>query len=72
MAVLAGFVNRAFALPATLSAMGVLDISVETGTMLDTIGIWAFFIVIAGFAIWVTGTFLTNVRKLKGEDAGYD
>jgi uncharacterized membrane protein YfcA len=68
MAVLAGFVNRAFALPAKLGAMGVLDISKETGAVLDTIGIWAFFIVIAGFAIWVIGTFLVNIGKLKGEE----
>jgi len=69
MAVLAGFVNRAFALPAKLGAMGVIDISKETGAILDTIGIWAFFIVIAGFAIWVIGTFLANIGKLKGEEA---
>ena len=69
MAVLAGFVNRAFALPAKLGAMGVIDISKETGGILDAIGIWAFFIVIAGFAIWVIGTFLTNIGKLKGKEA---
>ncbi len=68
MAVLAGFVNRAFALPAKLGAMGVLDISKETGAFLDAIGIWAFFIVIAGFAVWVIGTFLMNIGKLKGEE----
>jgi uncharacterized membrane protein YfcA len=68
MAVLAGFVNRAFALPAKLRAMGVIDISVETGAILDTIGICAFFIVIAGFAVWVIGTFLTNIGRLKGKE----
>jgi len=69
MAVLAGFVNRAFALPAKLRAMGVIDISIETAAILETIGIWAFFIVIAGFAVWVIGTFLTNIQKLKGKEA---
>ena len=72
MAVLAGFVNRAFALPAKLGSMGVLDISKETGRMLDTIGIWAFFIVIAGFAVWVIGTFLANIGELKGEGVHHD
>ena len=72
MAVLAGFVNRAFALPAKLGAMGVLDISKETGHILDVIGIWAFFIVIAGFAVWVIGTFLVNIGKLKGEGVHHD
>jgi hypothetical protein len=68
MAVLAGFVNRAFALPAKLGAMGVIDISKETGHLLESIGIYAFFIVIAGFAVWVIGTFLTNIGKLKGKE----
>jgi hypothetical protein len=67
MAVLAGFVNRAFALPAKLGAMGYLPISKGTGDVLNTIGVVAFFIVIAGFGVWVIGTFLMNIKKLKGE-----
>ena len=67
MAVLAGFVNRFFALPAKLGDMGVINISKTLGNTLDTIGIWAFFIVIAGFGVWVIGTFLKNITVLKGE-----
>jgi uncharacterized membrane protein YfcA len=67
MAVLAGFVNRFFALPAKLGEMGVVDISKGLGATLDTIGIWAFFIVIGGFGVWVIGTFLKNIAQLKGE-----
>jgi len=67
MAVLAGFVNRFFALPAKLGEMGVINISKGMGATLDTIGIWAFFIVIGGFGIWVIGTFLKNIGQLKGE-----
>jgi uncharacterized membrane protein YfcA len=69
MAVLAGFVNRAFALPAKLGALGYLPISKELGDILDAIGVWAFFIVIAGFSVWVIGTFLMNIKVLKGEVA---
>jgi uncharacterized membrane protein YfcA len=68
MAVLAGFVNRAFALPAKLGAMGYIPISKQTGDVLDAIGVWAFFIVIAGFGVWVIGTFFMNLRVLKGEE----
>jgi uncharacterized membrane protein YfcA len=68
MAVLAGFVNRAFALPGKLAAMGYLPISKQAGDILDAIGVWAFFIVIGGFGVWVIGTFLTNIRVLKGEE----
>ena len=61
--------NRAFALPAKLSEMGVIDISAGTAAQLETIGVWAFFVVIAGFAVWVIGTFVANIGKLKGEGA---
>jgi len=69
MAVLAGFVNRIFALPAKLGEMDVIPISKQTGAVLETIGVWAFFIVIAGFSVWVIGTFLKNIGVLKGEEA---
>jgi len=69
MAVLAGFVNRIFALPAKLGEMDVIPISKGTGAVLETIGIWAFFVVIGGFSVWVIGTFLKNIRVLKGEEA---
>jgi uncharacterized membrane protein YfcA len=69
MAVLAGFVNRIFALPSKLGEMGVIPISKQVGAVLDTIGIWAFFIVIGGFSVWVIGTFLANLSILKGKEA---
>ena len=69
MAVLAGFFNRIFALPAKLGEMDVITISKGTGALLETIGIWIFFIVIAGFSVWVIGTFLKNISVLKGKEA---
>jgi hypothetical protein len=68
MAVLAGFVNRIFALPGKLGGMEIIPISKETGVLLDKIGVWAFFIVIAGFSIWVIGTFFKNIGAMKGEE----
>ncbi len=67
MAVLAGFANRIFALPAKLGNLDVIPISKDTGDILETIGTWAFFTVIGGFSVWVVGTFLKNITKLKGE-----
>ena len=69
MAVLAGFFNRIFALPAKLNAMNVINISPGLASVLESIGVWAFFIVIGGFGVWVIGTFLGNIKKLKGEEA---
>jgi uncharacterized membrane protein YfcA len=68
MAVLAGFVNRIFALPAKLGEMGVLPISKQAGAVLEAFGVWAFFIVIGGFGVWVIGTFLKNIGILQGEE----
>jgi len=66
MAVLAGFVNRIFALPGKLGEMEVIPLSKGAGMVLDKIGVWAFFIVIGGFSVWVIGTFLKNIGVLKG------
>jgi len=70
MAVLAGFSNRVFALPAKLGKMGIIPISKQLGSALEAIGVWAFFIVIGGFAIWVIGTFLKNIGVLMGKEEG--
>ena len=68
MAVLSGFVNRIFALPGKLGEMDVIPVSQQTGAVLESIGVWAFFIVIGAFSIWVISTFLRNIRVLKGEE----
>ena len=68
MAVLAGFVNRVFALPAKLNALDVIKISPGLASVLESIGVWAFFIVIGAFSVWVIGTFLMNISRLKGEE----
>ncbi len=68
LSVMAGFINRIFALPAKLSSIGLITISKQTGAVLDDIGIWAFFIVIGLFAAWVIGTFLKNIPVLLGRE----
>jgi uncharacterized membrane protein YfcA len=68
MAVLAGFVNRVFALPGKLSDLEVISLSPGTIAVLDGIGIWAFFIVIGGFAVWVFWTFVSNLGRLRGAE----
>ncbi|MEW5725848.1 MAG: sulfite exporter TauE/SafE family protein, partial [Thermodesulfobacteriota bacterium] len=66
MAVVAGFVNRIFALPGKLRSLEVLKLSSATTKVLDAIGVWAFFLVIAIFGVWVIGTFVKNTRVLRG------
>lgn len=67
MAVLAGFINRVFALPGKLGDMEFISITKDTSKLLDSIGVWAFFVVIGIFAAWVIGTFVMNINKLRGE-----
>jgi hypothetical protein len=68
--VLAGFMNRIFALPVKLAEMNVLPLSKKAGVILEAVGIWSFFIVISIFGVWVIGTFLKNISVLKGEEGG--
>ncbi|MBU2511928.1 sulfite exporter TauE/SafE family protein [bacterium] len=68
MAVLAGFVNRAFALPGKLAEMEIIPLSKQITSILDKIGNWSFFIVISVFAIWVISTFIKNIKILRGEE----
>lgn len=66
-AILAGFVNRFFALPEKLGQLEVIDLSPSTAHVLALMGTWAFFIVIGIFAVWVIGTFVANLKTLRGE-----
>ena len=66
-AILAGFINRFFALPEKLNELEVISLSDSTAHFLAQLGTWCFFIVIGIFAVWVIGTFLANVKTLRGE-----
>jgi uncharacterized membrane protein YfcA len=71
MAVLAGFVNRVFALPGKLAELEVIKVPPGAVRLLDAVGVWAFFLVIGIFAVWVVGTFFKNIGTLKGEGASH-
>jgi uncharacterized membrane protein YfcA len=66
-AILAGFINRLFALPGKLGEMKVITISDTTTSLLANVGNWAFFAIIGFFAVWVIGKFLVNIKLLRGE-----
>jgi hypothetical protein len=67
VAVLAGFLNRLFALPGKLREMEIIDISKAMAATMTTIGNWLFFIAVGVFAIWVIGKFFSNIKVLRGE-----
>ncbi|MCG8530690.1 MAG: sulfite exporter TauE/SafE family protein [Desulfovibrionales bacterium] len=64
-AILAGFANRLFALPAKLNDMQWISIPQELASFLTSCGNYAFFIVVAFFALWVLSKFVTNLHLLK-------
>lgn len=66
--IIAGFINRLFALPSKLGKMEIISISPSTAKMIDNVGVVIFFGVIIVFALWVYKTFFTNIKVLKGDD----
>ena len=65
--ILAGFINRLFALPKKLKDMEFITLPAGVGSFLDTVGFIVFFIIIGAFAFWVFYMFFTNLKKLRGE-----
>lgn len=65
--ILAGFINRLFALPGKLSEMKILTISKPLADGLNTAGIWIFFVVVGIFGVWVLREFFGNLKQLRGE-----
>jgi uncharacterized membrane protein YfcA len=66
-AVLAGFVNRLFALPGQLSQMEIINISPGTAHVIDVTGAVIFFVAVAAFGVWVISKFLGSISLLRGE-----
>lgn len=67
MAVLSGFINRVFALPAKFRDMELISWSEQTVYIMEQVGIYGFFIAIGIFCFWVFKAFFTNLNVLKGE-----
>ncbi|MFH1146342.1 MAG: sulfite exporter TauE/SafE family protein [Pseudomonadota bacterium] len=69
MAVLAGFINRLFALPKKFGELGWIEIAKSTAGAIDTTGIVLFFIVVTTFGVFVFSKFFGNIGELRGEEA---
>lgn len=65
--ILAGFINRLFAMPGKLREMEIITIPMSLASGLNTVGIWIFFIVVGIFALWVLREFFGNMKTLRGE-----
>jgi hypothetical protein len=67
MAILAGFVNRASALPKKLTELEVINISASVTSGIEFIGNIVFWIVVGAFGIWVLSKFFMNIKTLREE-----
>ncbi len=65
--ILAGFINRLFALPAKLVEMKWISLPKSLTNAFDTAGFYIFFIVVGLFAIWVMREFFGKLHLLRGE-----
>ncbi|MEM4565745.1 MAG: sulfite exporter TauE/SafE family protein [Archaeoglobaceae archaeon] len=63
--ILAGFVNRLFALPTKLNAIGWISIDKNVASAIELAGLVVFFALVITFAAWVLMKFLTNLSELK-------
>ncbi|SHK40062.1 sulfite exporter TauE/SafE family protein [Desulforamulus aeronauticus] len=69
IAIMAGFVNRLFALPEKMSSMGYISLSSSTGALLASIGTWIFFALVFIFAGWIILAFIKGIPTLRAESA---
>jgi uncharacterized membrane protein YfcA len=65
--ILAGFINRFFAMPEKLKQMEVINISESLAKGIDFVGSIIFWIVVGVFAIWVISKFISGIKILRGE-----
>jgi hypothetical protein len=67
MSIIAGFINRASTLPKKLTELEYINVPKGTYTMIETVGNYIFWIVVAFFGFWVLSKFFVNIGKLREE-----
>jgi uncharacterized membrane protein YfcA len=67
MSIIAGFVNRASTLPKKLTELEYINVPQPIYTLIETVGNYVFWIVVAFFGFWVMSKFFANIGKLREE-----
>jgi uncharacterized membrane protein YfcA len=65
--ILAGFANRITVLPKKLTDLGYIKVPPSASYVIEQIGFWAFWIIIAFFGVWLFSKFFGNFKALKEE-----
>jgi uncharacterized protein len=66
--ILAGFINRLFALPKKLNQMEYISISKGLADGIDFTGLIIFFLICGVFGVWVFTMFFKNLNVLRGKE----
>jgi hypothetical protein len=67
--IIAGFLDRLFALPRKLNQMDIISIPTEITKVVDLLGTIVFFAIMACFGFWVFFMFFKNLNKLRGMES---
>ncbi|MFH0932856.1 MAG: sulfite exporter TauE/SafE family protein [Nitrospirota bacterium] len=65
--ILAGFANRITVLPKKLGELGYIKVASGTANVIEQIGFWIFWVIIAFFGVWLFAKFFGNLKALREE-----
>jgi uncharacterized protein len=68
IAILAGFINRLFALPRKLNQMEYISIPKSVAGGIESAGMIIFFLIVGVFGLWVFSMFFRNLNVLRGKE----
>jgi hypothetical protein len=67
VSIIAGFINRAATLPKKMVELEMIDMSKNTINIIETIGNYVFWVVVAIFGLWIFSKFFSNIKTLREE-----
>jgi hypothetical protein len=67
VSIIAGFINRAATLPKKMVELEMIDMSKDAINIIETIGNYVFWVVVAIFGLWIFSKFFTNIKTLREE-----
>jgi hypothetical protein len=65
--ILAGFANRITVLPKKLTDLGYIKVPANVSAVIEQVGFWIFWIIIAFFGVWLFSKFFGNLKALREE-----
>jgi len=67
VSIIAGFINRAATLPKKMVELEMINMSKTTINVIETVGNYVFWVVVAIFGLWIFSKFFANVKTLREE-----